>query len=293
MEAHLVDGTYELFRHFYSPAGKHLNADGESVGAVRGVLRSLASMLDDGSTHIGVATDHVITSFRNDLYPGYKDGSGIDPDLASQFPLLEEALEAAGFTVWAMVDHEADDALASAAALVRSDPGFSRAVICTPDKDLAQCVADPHVVQFDRRAGEIRDEAAVEEKYGVPPGSIPDWLALVGDSADGFPGLSGWGAKSAATVLRRYPHLEDIPRAPGQWDITVRGASKLCATFDEGYDDAVLFRTLAILVDDVDVGSPVDWRWTGPTEAFRALSARIDGSDLVDKFARLERARSS
>ena len=167
MQVHLVDGTYELFRYFYSPGGGHTNDAGEQVGAVRGVLRSMVGMLDDGATHLGVATDHVITSFRNDLYPDYKDGSGIDPDLASQFPLLEEALEAAGFTVWAMVDHEADDALASAAALVRSDPGFSRAVICTPDKDLAQCVADPHVVQFDRRAGEIRDEAA----------AIPVWYA--------------------------------------------------------------------------------------------------------------------
>jgi 5'-3' exonuclease len=287
MEVHLVDGTYELFRHYYSPAGKHLNAAGESVGAARGVLRSMASMLDDGCTHIGVATDQVIPSFRNDLYAPYKDGSGIEPELFSQFPLLEEALEAAGFTVWAMVDHEADDALAAAAAKAVADPTITRAVICTPDKDLAQCVTDPDVVQFDRRAGEIRDEAAVMAKYGVPPESIPDWLALMGDSADGFPGLPGWGAKSASTVLARYGHLEDIPRAPGQWDITVRGAAKLCATLDEHYDDAVLFRTLATLVTDIDVGEPEEWRWTGPTDAFGEVADRLDGDDLVRNFERL------
>lgn len=287
MEVHLVDGTYELFRHFYSPSGKHVNAAGEPTGAVRGVLRSLASMLDDGCTHIGVATDTVITSFRNELYPPYKDGSDIDPDLESQFPLLEEALVAAGFTLWGMTDHEADDALASAAAVAVADPSVTRAVICTPDKDLAQCVVDPDVVQFDRRAGEIRDAAAVEEKYGVPPESIPDWLALMGDSADGFPGLNGWGAKSAATVLARYGHLEDIPHAPGQWDITVRGAAKLCATLADNYDDALLFRTLAILVTDLDVGTPSEWRWEGPRNGFAAMADRLDASNLTPKLERL------
>lgn len=286
-EVHLVDGTYELFRYYYSPGGGHTNAAGEEVGAVRGVLRSMVGMLLDGATHIGVATDTVIESFRNDLYAPYKDGSGIDPILFAQFPLLESTLEAAGFTVWAMREVEADDALAAAATVGAADPAVSRAIICTPDKDLAQCVHDPDIIQFDRRAGVFRDEAGVKEKFGVEPESIPDWLALVGDSADGFPGLAGWGAKSAAAVLSRYSHIENIPHAPGQWDISVRGAAKLCETLAANYEDAVLFRTLATLVRDVEVGTPAEWRWSGPRVGFDEVCSRLDVADVAQRVAAL------
>ncbi len=229
MEVHLLDGTYELFRHYFA-VPSYRNSAGEEVGAVRGVLGTVLTMLEDGATHLGVATDHVIESFRNELWPGYKTGAGVDPDLLGQFPLLEEALEALGVRVWAMVDQEADDALAAAAALASADPRVERVLICTPDKDLAQCVVDPRVVQLDRRSGRLFDEAGVREKFGVPPASIPDWLGLVGDSADGFPGLPGWGAKSATTVLARYGHIEAIPEDGDAWDVEVRGAAKLAAT---------------------------------------------------------------
>jgi 5'-3' exonuclease len=282
MQVHLVDGTYELFRNFYSPRGGHLNDAGEEVGAVRGVLRGTVAMLEEGATHIGVATDHVIESFRNDLWADYKDGSGIDPDLWAQFPWLEDALEALGVTVWPMVDVEADDALAAAAAVADADDRVERVIIATPDKDLAQCVVGDRVVQYDRRAQQFRDAAAVEEKYGVPPESIPDWLALVGDSADGFPGLPGWGAKSAANVLRRYGHIEDIPDAPGQWDVPgLRGAAKLAATLADEYERALLFRRLAILETDVDVGSVDEWRWTGPTTDLGEWCERLDAPDVL------------
>ena len=290
MQVHLVDGTYELFRYFYSPGGGHANAAGEQVGAVRGVLRSMVAMLDDGATHLGVATDHVITSFRNDLWADYKTGEGIDPDLLEQFPWLEDALRALGVTVWAMVEVEADDALGAAAAVAAADPEVERVVICTPDKDLAQCVGGK-VVQFDRRAGQFRDTDAVQEKYGVPPASIPDWLALVGDSADGFPGLPGWGAKTAAAVLRRYEHLESIPHAPGQWDVGgVRGAAKLAATLAEQYDDALLFKRLATLDTSVEVGAPQQWRWTGPTNELDGWCERLDAPDVLAKVRRLAAA---
>jgi len=292
MEVHLVDGTYELFRYFYSPGGGHSNADGIEVGAVRGVLRSMTQLLGDGATHVGIATDHVIESFRNDMWPGYKNGDGIDPELWAQSPLLEESLAAAGFTVWPMVDVEADDALGAAAAVAAADPRVTRALICTPDKDLAQCVVDPRVVQFDRRAGVIRDEAAVFEKFGVRPASIPDYLALVGDTADGFPGLAGWGAKSAATVLARYGHLEDIPADSADWDVTVRSAAKLAATLAEHHDEALLFRRIATIVDDVEVGTPDDWHWTGPTHGFAAWAERLDAPDVARKLQALAATRS-
>jgi 5'-3' exonuclease len=292
-QVHLVDGTYELFRYFYSPGGGHTNGTGDEVGAVRGVLRSLSAMLADGATHVGVATDHVIESFRNDLYAGYKTGEGVDPVLFGQFPLLEEALEAAGFTVWAMVEVEADDALGAAAVRAAADPGVRRAVICTPDKDLAQCVRDPDIIQFDRRAGVFRDEAGVREKFGVDPESIPDWLGLVGDAADGFPGLPGWGAKSAAAVLSRYRHIEDIPLAPGQWDVTVRGSAKLCATLAEHLEDALLFRRIATLELDVEVGDPADWRWEGPTDEFAAMCAYLDTPDVLSRLTTLDRTLRS
>ncbi len=287
MQVHLVDGTYELFRSFYSPRGGHVNGAGEEVGAVRGVVRSMVMMLEDDTTHLGVATDHVIESFRNDLWPGYKDGSGIDPALFAQFPWLENALRAIGVTVWAMVEVEADDALGAAAAVASADSEVDRVVICTPDKDLAQCVGGK-VVQFDRRAGQFRDSAAVLEKYGVEPESIPDWLALVGDTADGFPGLPGWGAKTAAAVLRRYRHIEEIPHAPGQWDVTgVRGAPKLAATLAERYDDALLFKRLATLDTTVDVGRPQQWHWTGPTDELLGWCDRLDTPEIPAKLERL------
>jgi 5'-3' exonuclease len=293
MQVHLVDGTYELFRSFYSPRGGHTNAAGEEVGGTRGVLRSLVSLLDDGVTHLGVATDQVIESFRNDLWPGYKTGEGIDPELFRQFPWLEEASAALGVTVWAMVDVEADDALAAAAAVAAADDRVERVVICTPDKDLAQCVVDDRVVQYDRRAGQVRDAEAVLAKYGVPPASIPDWLALVGDSADGFPGLPGWGAKSAAAVLRRYGRVEDIPHAPGQWDVAgLRGAAKLAATLHAEFEHALLFKRLATLVTDVEVGSVDDWRWNGPTPELAAWCDRLDCPDVLRNAERLAAARA-
>jgi 5'-3' exonuclease len=290
MQVHLVDGTYELFRYFYSPGGGHTNDSGEQVGAVRGVLRSMVAMLDDGATHLGVATDHVIESFRNELWADYKDGSGIDPDLRAQFPWLEDALRALGVTVWAMVEVEADDALGAAAAVGAADPEVDQVVICTPDKDLAQCVGGK-VVQFDRRAGQFRDADAVLAKYGVAPASIPDWLALVGDSADGFPGLPGWGAKTAAAVLRAYGHLEQIPHAPGQWEVAgVRSVPKLAATLAEQYDLALLFKRLATLDTSVDVGHPEQWRWSGPTEELAAWCERLDAPDVLAKARRLASA---
>jgi len=291
MQVHLVDGTYELFRYFFSPGGGHMNSAGEQIGAVRGVVRSLTGMLGDGSTHLGVATDHVIRSFRNDLWPGYKTGDEVDPVLLAQFPLLEEAVAAIGLTVWAMSDVEADDALGAAALVAAEDNSVDRVVICTPDKDLAQCVGGK-VVQFDRRAGQFRDSEAVLEKYGVLPESIPDWLALVGDTADGFPGVPGWGAKTAAAVLRAYTHLEEIPHAPGQWDVTgVRGVPKLAAALVEHYEHAELFKVLATLVTDLDVGTVAEWRWDGPGDGFEEWCERLDAPDVAQKLGRLAAER--
>ncbi len=291
MQVHLVDGTYELFRHHFSPGGDHQTASGREVGATRGVLRSMTGLLADGATHIGIATDHVIESFRNDLWAGYKDGSGIDPALRSQFDLAEEVLAAAGFTVWPCVEVEADDALGAAATVAAGDPQVERVLICTPDKDLAQCVVDPLVVQFDRRANEVRDTAAVVSKFGVLPESIPDYLGLVGDSADGFPGLPGWGAKSAAAVLARYVHIEAIPPGADDWDVSVRGAGKLAATLREQYDLAMLFRRIATLELDVEVGLPSEWRWDGPTPGFDALAASIDASNTAERLQALAAVR--
>lgn len=290
LRVHLVDGTYELFRYFYA-LPSHVNGGGEEVSAVRGVVGSLLGMLYDGATHVGVATDHVIESWRNDLWAGYKDGSGTDPTLKAQFPLLEEALEAAGFVVWAMVEDEADDALGAAALVAAADDRVDQTLICTPDKDLGQCVGGK-VVQLDRRKDVVLDAAGVEAKFGVPPASIPDYLALVGDSADGFPGLEGWGAKSAAAVLARYGRLEDIPDAPGQWDITVRSATRLARTLAAGREEALLFRTLATLRTDCEVGTVDSWRWTGPTHALPAMADRLDQPDLVRRIDALARRRS-
>jgi 5'-3' exonuclease len=268
MNVHLIDGTYELFRHFFAiPPGE--NPSGVEAGAVRGVLASVMGMIEGGATHVGVATDHVIESFRNDLYPGYKTSEGVPAVLLDQFPLLEEALQAMGVMVWPMVEFEADDALASGAARASLDPRVEQVLICTPDKDLAQCVSGTRVVQVDRRRNIVRDEAGVVAKWGVRPVSIPDYLALVGDSADGFPGLPGWGPKAAAAVLFRYQNLEHIPRAYAQWDLSLRGAARLCSVLFEQWNDALLFRTLATLRLDVPVLESIDeLRWRGPAPGF-------------------------
>lgn len=277
MEVHLVDGTYELFRYYYAlPSAK--DRQGREVAAVRGVVQSILGMVTYGATHIAVATDHVIESFRNRLWPGYKTGEGIEPDLLAQFPLLEDALEAAGFVVWPMVEFEADDALAAGALAAAGDPAVDRVIICTPDKDLAQCVRGTRVVQLNRRTRQIRDEADVVAKFGVAPESIPDYLALVGDSADGYPGLPGWGAKSAAAVLARYRHLEAIPADSREWKVNAASPGALALTLNGSRDDALLFRTLATLRTDIPLLEDVEaLRWTGPTSRFDAMAAQLDG----------------
>ena len=291
MNVHLVDGTYELFRAFYAKVPGHLDPDGVEVGAVRGVVTSLAMMLEDGATHVGVATDHVIESFRNDLWDGYKTGDGIDPELRSQFPLLEDALAAFGFTVWAMVEQEADDALAAAARVAADDSRVEQAVICTPDKDLGQCVGGK-IVQLDRRNRKLLDSAAVREKFGVDPESIPDYLALVGDTADGFPGLPGWGAKSAAAVLGHYGHIEAIPDDPTRWEVVVRGAAKLADTLSQLHDAALHFRVLATLRTDAEVGAVDDWLWEGPGDRAAEWSARLNSGALLNRMVALAAART-
>ena len=287
MRVFLVDGTYELFRHFYG-VPPHRTADGAEVAATRGVLSSVLGLLEQGVTHLGVATDHVIESFRNGLWPGYKTSAGVDPRLLGQFGLVEVALEAMGVVVWPMVDLEADDALAGAAAVAADDPRVEQVVICTPDKDLAQCVRGARVVQLDRRHRVVYDEAGVTEKFGVGPRSIPDYLALVGDSADGFPGLPGWGARSAATVLARYGHIEAIPDAPGDWSVPVRGRPALATTLRTMRRQAMLFKDLATLrVDRSLLGDVDDLRWTGPTPVFAEVCERIDARPLSARTARL------
>jgi 5'-3' exonuclease len=291
---HLVDGTYELFRYFMAPAAAFERTAPEALRAVRGVVTSMLGMLEGGTTHLGVATDHVIESFRNDLWPGYKTGEGVDPLLFAQFAPLEDALRALGVVVWAMVEFEADDALAAAAAMAAADSRVEQVIVCTPDKDLAQCVRDDRVVQLDRRTRELRRESGVQQKFGVLPASIPDWLALVGDSADGFPGLPGWGARSAATVLARYQHLEQIPRAAAQWDVSIRGAARLAATLGEQWERALLFRRLATLRPDAPIGVDVDGlRWTGPRPEFAAWADRLGAPMLHERAVQLGGARVS
>jgi 5'-3' exonuclease len=276
LEVHLIDGTYELFRHFYAlPSAR--DQDGREIAAVRGVVGSVLGMFNAGATHLAVATDHVIESFRNDLWPGYKTSAGVDPDLLSQFPLLEEALVLAGVVVWPMVEFEADDALAAGAAAAARDARVERVIICTPDKDLAQCVRGDRVVQLNRRTRETRNEAAVVQKFGVLPESIPDYLALVGDAADGFPGLRGWGAKSTAAVLAKYLHLEAIPPDWREWRVNATNAGALALTLAGEREHALLFRTLATLRTDMALVDDVDaLRWTGPTAAFADLASRFD-----------------
>jgi 5'-3' exonuclease len=276
LKVYLIDGTYELFRHYFA-VPKARDANGREVGAVRGVLASLLAMMREGVTHIGVATDHVIESFRNDLWVDYKTGEGIEPDLLSQFPILEEVLTAAGILVWPMIEFEADDALASAATLVAKDCRVEQVVICTPDKDLAQCVKETRIVQLVRRTNTVIDEAGVISKFGVPPASIPDYLALVGDSADGYPGLPGWGAKSTAAVLAKFGHIESIPPSPREWHVNLMNTTALAEVLVRRREDALLFRTLATLRTDVPLFKNIDeLRWTGPTPSFDTVGALLD-----------------
>ena len=291
---HLIDGTFELFRYFLSPAAAFDRSAPEELRAVRGVVASILGMLEGGVTHLGVATDHVIESFRNALWPTYKTGEGLDPLLYAQFQPLEEALRALGVVVWPMVEFEADDALAAAAAMAAADARVNQVVVCTPDKDLAQCVRGTRVVQLDRRTGVRRDESAVRQKFGVPPPSIPDWLALVGDSADGYPGLPGWGARTAATVLARYRHLEGIPRLATEWDVSVRGARRLATTLTEQRERAWLFRELATLRVDAPISADVGaLHWTGPRPDFAAWSERLGAPPLYARASTLAAARAA
>jgi 5'-3' exonuclease len=281
VDIHLVDGTYELFRHYYAVPHAR-DRDGVEVGATRGVLASIFRMINGGATHVGVATDHVIESFRNRLWPGYKTGEGIDPALFSQFGLLEAALGALGVAVWPMVEYEADDALAAAAGRAAADPRVERVFICTPDKDLAQSVRGTRVVQLNRRTGAIMDEAGVVKKFGVPPASIPDYLALVGDSADGYPGLPGWGPKSSAAVLARFGHIEAIPADWRAWKVNVFNAAGLSLTLERDRAHAYLFRDLATLRTDLDLFASIDaLEWKGPTPAFQAMAKRFDAARVV------------
>jgi 5'-3' exonuclease len=278
VEVHLVDGTYELFRHYYAlPSAR--DHDGHEVAAVRGVLRSVLSMVRGGASHIAVATDHVIESFRNGLWHGYKTGEGIEPDLLAQFGLLEDVLTAAGVVVWPMVEFEADDALAAAAVAAAEDVRVERVVICTPDKDLAQCVRGTRIVQLNRRTGVTLDEAAVIKKFGVSPASIPDYLALVGDAADGYPGLPGWGPKSSAAVLSKFGHLEAIPADWREWHVNASNPGALAQVLSDEREHAFLFRTLATLRTDIPLFSDVDaLRWDGPGAGFEAVGKRLDAA---------------
>jgi 5'-3' exonuclease len=285
MNVHLVDGTYELFRYFFAvPSAK--DSAGQEVGAVRGVLASVFSMIEAGATHVGVATDHVVESFRNELYPGYKTSEGVAPELLSQFPILEDGLKAMGVMVWPMTYFEADDALASAAAKSAQDARVEQVFICTPDKDLGQSVVGTRVVQVDRRREIVRDADGVEAKFGVKPESIPDYLAVTGDAADGYPGIAGWGAKAAAAVLSRYPHLENIPKDSRQWDPAIKRARALAESLFGSWNDVLLFRTLATLRLDVPVFESVDeLKWQAPAADFESFCERIRAKDLFRRVS--------
>ena len=290
MEVHLVDGTYELFRHHFA-VPSHKTSEGIEVAATRGVLGTLIRLLEDGATHIGVATDHVIESFRNELFDGYKTGEGTPPEILSQFPLVEALIEAAGFKIFPMIEFEADDALASAAHIARKESLVNRVLICSPDKDLAQCVTDDgSVVQFDRRQQLIYDADGVKKKFGVAPGSIPDFLALVGDSADGIPGLPGWGAKSSSVLLARYEQIEHIPLDGEEWDVPVRGSSKLAETLLKHFEEAQLYKTLTILRKDIPVMTDLsELEWVGPKEHFDELCFRLDASRLAERIKKISK----
>jgi len=285
MNIHLIDGTYELFRYFFAvPSSK--TDGGQEIGAVRGVLGSVYSMIDSGATHLGVATDHVVESFRNDLYTDYKTSEGVAPELLSQFPILEEALQAMGVVVWPMTHFEADDALAAAAAKAAMDKRVDQVLICTPDKDLAQSVVGTRVVQVDRRRNIIRDEAGIVEKFGVKPESIPDYLAVTGDSADGYPGIPGWGAKAASLALSQYGHLENIPKDWHDWHTSLKRARPLAEALFGAWDDALLFRKLATLRVDVPLFDSVDeLLWRGPRSEFEGACERLRAMDLYRRVS--------
>lgn len=286
MKVHLVDGTYELFRSWFG-APESKSPSGQEVGATRGFLRSMAAMLrDDEVTHVACAFDHTVESFRNDLFDGYKTGEGLEPELLDQFPLVERASQALGMVTWPMTEFEADDALATAAAKFRDGPGVTQVVICSPDKDLCQCVRGDSVVTFDRRREIVLDEAGVREKFGVSPQSIPDYLALVGDAADGIPGIARWGAKSASIVLSKFVHLENIPDDHEQWNVKVRGAATLARNLAEQRGEAMLYRTLATLRADAPIDEALDdLRWKGPDRpALEALCEDLGERALLDRI---------
>ena len=289
MQVHLVDGTYELYRQHFGQAVHH--RDPPPFAGTIGVLSSTIQLLADGATHIGVATDHVIESFRNELYSGYKTSEGMEKVLLDQIPVVEDALEALGVAVWPMVEYEADDALGSAVEVASDDRRVHKVLILTPDKDLGQCVKGKRVVQLDRRTNTIIDENALRAKFGVGPESIVDYLALVGDSADGFPGLSGWGAKSASVVLAKYRSIDLIPEDHKQWiadGVVVRSAEKLATTLRDHRPDAELFRILATLVTTVPVGTVDDWKWSGPTARFEEIATRLGAPQLIERLHRLK-----
>jgi 5'-3' exonuclease len=288
---HLIDGTYELFRQHLAPRPGHVDEEGIEIGATRAVVQSMVALLERDATHLGVATDHVIESFRNDMWATYKTSAGMDPLLLAQFPLLEDALVALGVTVWPMVEYEADDALASAATVAAADLRVEQVLVCTPDKDLAQCVGGK-IVQLDRRKEQLLDPGAVRAKFGVPPESIPDWLALVGDSADGFPGLPGFGAKTAAALLVRYGHIENVPDDPHDWNVPgLRGTDRLGATLHAGRKVAELFKDLATLRTDADVGAVDDWEWRGPRPEFADWCARFGWPKLAERAEKAAKGR--
>jgi 5'-3' exonuclease len=292
MQVHLVDGTYELFRYFFA-LPSHVTAAGEEVGATRGAVGTVLQILEQGATHVGVATDHIIESFRNDLWSGYKSSAGMPPELLSQFTLFEEALAAAGVPVFAMVEFEADDALGAAAHRAAADDRVDQVIICTPDKDLGQCVVGDRIVQLDRRKQVVFDEAGVTGKFGVPPASIPDYLALVGDSADGFPGLAGFGAKSTATLLARWGHLEAVPALSADWDVSIRNAGKLARTLQDELDLALLFRRIATIELDAPTFDDVDeLAWSGPTPALVDVAERLEAPGLLERAVKLAGARA-
>ena len=293
MDVYLLDGTYELFRHHFALPSQ-VTAEKREVAATVGVLGSVLGMLESRVSHLGVATDHVIESYRNEMWPGYKTSAGVDPRLLEQFPLLEEALEAMGVVVWPMVELEADDALASAAALASASTSVERVYICTPDKDLGQCVRGERVVQLIRRTRTVLDETAIVAKFGVRPASIPDYLALVGDSADGYPGLPGWGARSAAAVLARWPRFEAFPPDCAAWNVDVRWVGRLCLTFAAQRDLAYLFRDLATLRSGERLFDSVEaLRWTGPRPAFESLASRLEAPQLAERALRVRAARQT
>lgn len=289
MRIHLIDGTYELFRHFFG-APPHINSKGQEVGAVRAVASSMLSMVNQGATHIGIATDHVVTSFRNELYDGYKDGSDLDPVILGQFNLLEEVLDSLGFMIFPMVDFEADDGLGAAARKAALNPHVEQVIICTPDKDLGQCLTqDEKIIQYDRRKELRITYETVIEKFGVAPESIPDYLGLVGDTADGFPGIKGWGAKSSATLLSHYHHIENIPNDHMEWAMQVRSSQKLSETLNTDYELALLFKLIATIDYEAPTFEKVsELKWNGPKDNYENILKSIDGDRILQRLDKME-----